>query len=148
MFIKLLPDQVTWFWGLIKQAIINAYKIPKDFQQDFTLSMLEKLLTGMSQCWLNYEMDGENRKIHAVCITSILDEKSHGVKTLSIEALYGFRLISMDNMNSMYLKLEKFALSEGCSVLAADYSTSRVKEFLDYLGFEKHRTICRKVISE
>lgn len=146
MLIRLQPDQVTWFWGLIKQGIINAYKVPKDFQQDFTLSMLKKLLTGMSQCWLNYEMDDKDRKIHAIGITSILDEKDYGTRVLNIEALYGFRLISMDMMSDMYSSIEKFALANKCNVLASDYSTNRVKEFLDHLGFEKHRTICRKSI--
>lgn len=148
MIIRLQPDQVVLFWDLIKQGVITAYKIPKDFQQDFANNYLEKLLTGMYQCWMGFEYDDEGKKklIGFQC-TKIMEEHEYGVRTLSLVGLYSLRLISKSMMIDMFDNLEKYALANGCNVIVAEYSVDRVGNILSEFGFEKHITVVRKVLT-
>lgn len=147
MFIKLMSDQITSFWEQIKHGMINTYKIPKEYQQDFALNALKQLLTGMTQCWIGYDTDKEgNRKIHFIMTTKIIDEKYHGLRIFHVDSLYGFRLISEDMISEIDKTLSSFAKANNCSVIIADYSIDRVKGFLMSQGFTEYRTTCRKFL--
>ena len=147
MFIKLQADQVFIFWDLIKHGLIQAYKIPREYQQDFSINYLEKLLTGHTQAWLAYEeKDGEKKVIGILC-TQILDEKNYGVRTLLIDTIYGFRLIPKDIIDEGMTALESYAKANNCNVMAAEFSNKRVGEILVDIGFETHRIISRKVLT-
>lgn len=147
MFIKLQPDQVPIFWDMIKQGMIESYRVPKEFQQDFTLNALTQLLSGMAQCWIGYKVDEEeNKRIHYILTSKIVDEKHFGVRVMFIDSLYGFRLITQDMVDYAYEGLKKFALANNCNVIAAEHASKRVKEFLTSQGFEKYRTTYRKFI--
>jgi len=147
MLIKLQPEQTAIFWSLIKQSMISAYKIPKDFQQDFTNRSFEHHLSGLAQCWFGYKFDDEgNRRLQYIATTKISDEKNYGVKALLVDTLYGFRLISQDLMDELYEGIRKFAKANDCNVIVAEYSNKRIGQILESLGFEKHKTICRKIL--
>lgn len=147
MFIKLQPDQVSIFWEMIKHGMINSYKIPREFQQDFTLKALEHLLSGLSQCWIGYQLDDDgNKRIHFIMTSKIVDEKYYGVRVLFIDSLYGFRLMSEKMVSEIYKGMSEFAKANNCQIMAAEYSSKRVEEFLLSQGFEIHRTTCRKFL--
>lgn len=148
MIIKLQSDQVVLFWDMVKRGMISSQQIPKEFQQDFALNALGRLLSGMAQCWIGYAIDEEgNKKIHFIFTTSIIDEKYYGIRVIAVDSIYGFRLITQDMVDEIYKGVEDFALANNCNVIAAEYSNKRVKEFLSSQGFEKHRTVCRKFIA-
>ena len=147
MIIKLQPDQVILFWEMIKHCVINSYKIPEKYQQDFTLKILEHLLSGMSQCWIGYGIDEmNNKRVHFVLTTKMVDEKFYGIKSLFIDSIYSYRLITEEMVNNINENLEKFAKANNCNVMVAEYTTKRVGEFLISQGFEEHSSICRKIL--
>lgn len=147
MIIKLQPDQVVLFWDMIKRCMIASNDIPKEYQQDYTNNVLIKLLSGKLQAWIIYKLDDKGKKlIHAIYVTSIIDEAFHGVKILNVEGVYGFRLLDNELIKECYEKSEEFAKSNGCGVISADYSIDRIKDILLSVGFKKHRTICKKFI--
>ena len=149
MIINLQPDQVPLFWDLIKHSLIHARGIPKPYQQDYALVALEHSLLGDYQCWLSFDLDKDDNKIlHCILVTSIINERIYGRRVLYVEALYGFRLISMEMMEDIYDGLKKFGLANDCVALVADYTNKRSKEFLMHLGFEEHSTTCRKFFEE
>ena len=92
------------------------------------------------------KLEEGNKRLHYILTTKIVDEKYHGIRYLSIESLYGFRLISQDMVDYAYKKLEEFALANNCNVIATGYTNKRVEEFLLSQSFEKHVTIYRKSI--
>ena len=147
MIIKLQPDQVVLFWDMIKLSMIESNKVPKEFQQDYSINILTKFLSGKLQAWIGYKKDDKgDKRIHTCFVSSIIDEKYHGVRALNAEAIYGFKMIDEELLIEIYVKMEEFAKANNCNVLAADYSVNRVKEILLGAGFEKHKTICRKFI--
>lgn len=147
MFIRLQPDQVTLFWDMIKQGMISSYKIPRKFQQDFAINALEQLLSGLSQAWIGFKFDEENnKKIHFIMTSKIIDEKHYGVRSLHIDSIYGFRLISEDMTSEIYEGMNEYAIANNCDIMTAEYSSKRVKHFLESHGFEDHKTTCRKIV--
>ena len=147
MIIKLQPDQITLFWDMIKRCMIVSNDIPKEFHQDYANSILVKLLSGKLQAWILYKKNNEEKKlIHAIFITSIIDEKFHGIRVLGVEGVYGFRVLDDKLIQECYTKTEEFAKANGCNVLMADYTLERVKDILLSTGFKIHRTICKKFI--
>jgi len=147
MIIKLQPDQVTLFWDMIRASMIASNDVPRKYQQDYSINILTKFLSGKLQAWIGYKIDKEgNKLIHVLLVSSIIDEKHYGVKALNAEAVYGFRPLDEELINEIYLKMVEFAKANKCNVMTADYSIDRVKEILLNVGFEKHRTICKKFL--
>jgi len=141
-------EQITLFWDMIRQCMIESNQVPKKFQQDYAINALERLLSGMLQAWVIYKEDeNKDKRIHAILVSKIIDEKYYGIKILNAEALYGHRFIDDELIDEMFTKTEEFAKANGCNVMAADFSITRVKEILTRMGFREHRTICRKFIS-
>ena len=103
MFIKLMPDQVTCFWSIIKHGMIESFEVPKEFQQDFAIRELKNLLSGLSQCWVGTEIDeANNRKICFVMTSKITEDRNYGIKTLFVDSIYSIRLITDELSNEAY----------------------------------------------
>lgn len=148
MFIKLQPDQVPLFWDMIRHGVIQSYKIPKEFQQDFANKYLENLLLGMYQAWVGYNVDEDgNEKLHAIVCSKIVDEKEYGVRTLMLIGVYGFRLITDELIDEALKQFEKYAKANNCNVIATEYKLKRVEDILTRMGFEKHITVSRKILT-
>lgn len=147
MFIKLMPDQVTYFWGSIKRGMIESYKLPKEFQQGFAIEELKNLLSGLSQCWISFQIDKEgSRKLDLIMTSKIIDDKYYGVKVLFVDSLYGFRLITDEIASEVYGVLEKFAISNSCRMISAMSPNKRIQGLMEDQGFEKYRTPYRKIL--
>lgn len=147
MIIRLQEDQVVLFWDMIKKSMIESNKIPVEFQQDYSINVLTKLLSGKLQAWIGYKVtDTDEKEIYTVFVSSIIDEKYHGLRLLNAESIYGFRLIDKEVLRELYEKLKEFGKANKCNAMTADYSFNRVKDMLLDAGFEEHRTVCRKFI--
>ena len=147
MIINLQGDQLILFWDLVRKSMIESNKVPKEYQQDYAISMLTKFLSGKMQAWIGYKIDEDGKKrLYTVFASSIVDEKHFGVRALNAESIYGFRMIDEEMLLDIYDKMIEFAKANNCNVLTADYSFNRVKDILLGAGFEIHRTICRKFI--
>lgn len=141
-----MPDQISLFWDLIKKGVISAYRIPEKFQQDFTLKYLENLLLGLYQCWIGYTEEEDEKKIHAILCTKIVNEKEYGVRTIALIGVYGFRLIPQEMVELAINKVGEFGKANGCDVIVTEYRLKRVGDMLRNTGFEDHITIMRKAL--
>ena len=147
MLIELMEDQISLFWDMIKHGMIQSYKIPKEFQQDFSIKMLEYLLSGLSQAWVGYSISDENeRKIHFTATTKIIDRKYYGFKVLYIDSTYSYRLMSEEMVNELGNGLYEFAELNNCTMIVTDYSNKRVEDYLLNLGYEKYKSSCRIMV--
>lgn len=147
MFIKLQPDQVAHFWELIKHGLVVSYKIPQEFQQDFTQKYLEQTLLGLSQAWLGFMKDEEgNKQVHVTLTTKIVDEKYYGTKCLFVDSLYAFRPITEEIVIAVENTVVPFAKANGCNVIVADYTSNRVRDYLFSNGFEFYKSVARRLL--
>lgn len=147
MFIKLMPDQVTLFWGSIKTGMIKSYKVPKEYQQDFAIKSLERLLSSLAQCWVRFHIDNENNRILDLIMTSKIINIDHcGARVLFIDSLYGFNLITDEIASEVYSCLDRFALANNCHMISTENSNERLEELLLDQGFEKGNTVYKKIL--
>lgn len=127
--------------------MIESNRIPEEYQQDYSIDILTKFLSGRLQAWIGYEFDEDGEKrIQVIFASSISDRKFFGIKSLNTEAFYGFRLVSKSILLDLHDKVLKFAKANKCNVIIADYSFNRVRDILLDMGFEKYRTLCRRFI--
>lgn len=147
MFIKLQEHEVPSFWELIKYGMIAVYKIPEEFQQDFAISTLVNLLSGMSQAWIGYDLDDEGvKRLQCVVTTKIVEDDIYGIRRLHIDSLYGYRTVSDHVPTEGFKCLDEFARANGCQAVTAEYFFDKAKEVLTAHGFEYHTTVCRKIL--
>lgn len=147
MFIKLQHEQIALFWNSIRYGMIESYKIPRDFQQDFAIESLRNLLSGLTQSWVGYQIDGSgNRKLCLVMTTRIINEKNYGVKTLFTDSFYAPRPTTDGMLLEAYNGLEAFARVNNCITMSAELSTKKLEDLLIPYGFKKSRSTYIKIL--
>lgn len=147
MFIKLQPDQIAHFWELIRHGLITSYKIPNEYQHDFSLKYLESLLLGLMQAWLGFMIDEEgNKRVHVTLTTKIVDEKYYGTKCLFVDSLYTFRPITDEIVKAVENAVVPFAKANGCNMIAAEYTSNRERDYLLSNGFEYYKSVARRLL--
>lgn len=143
MIIKLQLDKVVLFWDMIRKSMIESSGIPEKFQQDYSINILTRFLSGMLQAWVGYKVNEDGtKKIHTIFSTSIIDEKFHGVRILNTESIYGFRLIDEELISEMAAGLIEYAKANKCNAISAEYTLDRVKNALLSVGFKIYKTTC------
>lgn len=137
MIINLQPTQVVAFWDAVKHAIIQVKDIPAGQELSFTNKTLEQILAGKYQCWVvyTYEGDTQNKHIHAVGLTALVDHPMYGYRALSLELLYGFRPLSDEIMLTTFKDIMAFAKANGCSQITLETSSKRIEEMARLVGF-------------
>lgn len=147
MFIKLQAEQISLFWESIKYGMVESYKVPREFQQDFAIKSLENLLSGLTQCWVCYQLDGNgNRKLCLIMTTKIINEDDYGAKTLFTDSFYAPRPMTDDILTEAYNGLEAFAKANNCSTMSAELSIKELEDLLVSYGFKKSRSIYKKIL--
>ncbi len=138
MIINLQPHQISAFWDAIKEALVQANAVPIELQADYTNSALEKLLAGKFQAWLAYRLTDEGKKnIHAVIITSLVEDQLFGFRTLIIHSLYSYRLIKEDLIAEAMEQFKEFARANDCQRIQAETNNDRTFEIMRIAGFTK-----------
>ena len=142
MIVQLQPDQISGFWEAIRHATIQVNRIPKELQQDYAIKVLERLLSGMLQCWVGYTIDEKDmRHVHVIYTTSIQGDSTHGFNVLSMETVYGFRRIPMELYEEGISKLVEFAKTVGCKAVMGQSNNKRAQEVMLANGFEQHHIV-------
>ena len=136
MFIKLQPEQVSFFWGMIKHGAIVANKIPDEHSQDYTIDLLYKILSGLSQCWLGVaDVDGK-RTVRYMIITKIIENRFTDFKILYIDALYSYNM-EFDWAREAFKKLSEFGRANECQLMFAETAYKQVETIIESTGVKK-----------
>ena len=134
MLTKLLPDQVSKFWDVIRYAIENSLPPIAGESPDKMKKILMSLLTGKSQCWVSYEINESSKVFEAIVITRIFYDDASDTKSLLIYCLYGYEHIKQSSFTSGLKTLVKFAGSRGCERIIAYTSEPGVIKLVNRLG--------------
>ena len=78
MINRLLPDQISKFWDIIKYALeqtLPPFVIKHSDNMNYILS---SLLSGKTSCWVSYEKNEDASKINGIILTKIVfDDATH-----------------------------------------------------------------------
>lgn len=113
MIAKLLPDQITRNWDVIKFAMEQA--IPELGERPETANiLLEGFLVGRLSCWAVYKIVDGNYKIGGLFTTTIVSDDCLGTSNLLIYTGYALTKTSAEDWLELYKVLSKEAESLKC----------------------------------
>ena len=139
MIIKLTPKDITKHWDVIKYALIRGDLITPDYRQEVLNDMLHEMLCEKAQCFFRF--DSEDRKIQAILITKIQQNKRTLEKFLYIQCIYSFLIVDNSIWQSDWDFIKTFAEEVECSSILANSSNPRIFEILGKLDVkESYRT--------
>ncbi len=133
MLIKLLPEQISKFWDVVKYAIEESLPPIASDHPDKMNRILSSALSDEIGVWVSYT-HGDNTKIDAVILTKVNYDDASGSKSMLIYCLYGFRKVSEEIWHSWFDAVRKYAISRGCSRVVAYTDVPKVIEMAKSLG--------------
>ena len=110
--IRLLPQQIPFFWDAIKKASAEANQFKeKDFQVFFN-NLLHGLLNDKSQCFILMD---DNRILLGLIVTKIIFNKITGSKELEVLSAYLWEKIGESEWAKFYTFVREFAQHADCN---------------------------------
>ena len=142
MLTRLLPDQVSNLWSIIKYAVEESLPPIAGESPNKMNNILTALLCSKAQCWMSYVKSKEGNKFEGLVITEITHGDISDTKSLLIYCLYGFEKASRKSWTGGMKALVKFASSRGCSSITAYSEIPSIISLVERLGGEtKYRFI-------
>ena len=140
MLTRLLPEQVSKFWDVIKYAIEESLPPIAGEHPDKMNRILSSALSGNLTVWVSYIIDGEVKRLEAVLCTRILYDDVSNTRNLLIYCFYGYENIDSQSYVDGIRALAKYAVAKHCSQVIAYTDIEYVKQVVNYLGGESKYT--------
>jgi len=140
MLTKLMPDQISNFWDIIKYAIEESLPPTVDESSNKMNNILSALLCGKAQCWASYDKIEDGNKFEGLVVTRITYDDVSDTKNLLIYCLYGYETVSKSNWLSGFKSLVKFAIGQGCNQIIGYSDVSLILKLVKHLGGETKYT--------
>jgi len=133
MLVRLLPEQISSLWDIVKYAVEQslppvAYESPDKMNR-----VLSSLLAGKTQCWASYTRNPEV-KFEGLVLTKMIYDDVSNTKNLLIYCLYGYEDVDDKSWFSGLNTLSKYAKSKGCAQVMAYTDRPGVVKLVKRLG--------------
>lgn len=119
MINKLLPEQISNLWDIIKYAIEESLPPIVTKNQDSMNRILASLLSGKMSCWISYTKGEKESKFDAVILTKIIFDDATYTKNLLLYSVYGYTKMEPRHWMEGFAFMSKYALAQGCDRLIA-----------------------------
>lgn len=116
MHLKLVPEQISYYWDLIKTAVEES---SPEISAEGANVILENLLCDAMQCWLLLLKDGEEFKLQAIIVTTLFRDNFYQTMYLRLCCLYGFTSLSPELWQEGFEAMRDYAKSTGCAYMEA-----------------------------
>ena len=137
MLLLLMPEQVTNYWDEIKVGMNKALP-PGASDRDQTL--LAKMLGGIVQVWVSYYKENDVAVVDGVCLTSVVEDRIHDIRSLLVYALWAIDETHSDTWQEGMEALKKYAKGRRCSRVIGYTDEETVLGLVKTLGFEAKYT--------
>jgi len=114
MLTKLLPDQISKFWPIVKYGIEQSLPPVVGDHPDKMSRILSGALSGKIDVWASYNRTGDNAKFDGIMLTQILYDDPSGTKNLLIYCLYGYEKVDKQSWIDGFKSILSYASSKGC----------------------------------
>ena len=142
MLTKLLPEQVSKLWDIIKYAVEQSLPPIVGEHPDKMNRILSSLLSGKIQCWASYVRNEKSTKFEGVVLTEMLYDEASCTKNLLIYCLYGYEDVANDSWINGVKTLAKYAKGQGCNQMLAYTDVPYMIKMTEKLGGEAKYTLC------
>ncbi len=142
MLTKLLPDQISAFWDIIKYAIEESLPPIAGEGPEKMNNILSALLSSKAECWASYIVGEDQRRFEGIVITKIQYDDISRTKNLLMYCVYGYEDVDKGSWTSGLKTLVKYASSKGCHRIVAYTDIPYMIELTKKLGGEARYTLC------
>ncbi len=123
MLTKLIPEQISKFWPIIKYAIEESVPPTVGEHPDKMNRLLSGMLSGKLDVWASYDhLEDGTTKFNGIAVTQILYDDASNTYSLLFYAVYAYDKTTDKTWLEGYETLSKYAVSKGCTRFIA-YST-------------------------
>ena len=118
---KLLPEQISAFWDVIKFAVEESLPPLAGEHPDKMNRILSAALRGTLEVWAEYVKEGEegNIKFEGIALTQILYDEPSGTRNMLIYCLYGYGPINPGSWARTLSVVSNYAQEKGCNQIMA-----------------------------
>ena len=134
MLTKMLPDQISKFWPIIKYAVEESLPPTVGENPDKMNRILSSMISGKLEVWASYRYEEEIIKFEAILVTQLLFDEASGVKNLLLYCVYGYTVITDSSWLEGFKAISKYAKSLGCSGIVAYTANENVVELAKKFG--------------
>lgn len=131
---KLLPEQISAFWDVIKFAIEESLPPIVNDHPDKMNRILSAALRGTIDVWAEYTKEGENVKFEGIALTQELYDEPSETKNLLIYCLYGYNPIDPGSWARTLVVIAKYAKENGYSQIVSYSSIPHIINLAKGLG--------------
>ena len=140
MLTKLLPEQISKFWPVIKFAIEESLPPPTDEHPDKMNRILSAALSTKLDIWASYERREDGVKFEGIIVTKLNLDEASGTRSMLMYCLYGYTDVSEDTWREGLGILAKYARASGCSRITAYTSIPYMISLAKRLGADADYT--------
>ncbi len=140
MLTKLMPEQISAFWNIIKYAIEESLPPIVGESPDKMNKILAALLCGKAQCWASYDKTEKENRFEGIVITNIVEDSISDTKNFLIYCLYGYENVDKKNWLNGFKSLVKYATARGCSRIIGYSDVPLILRLVKRLGGETKYT--------
>lgn len=140
MLTKLLPDQISKFWDVIKYAIEQSLPPLVGEHPNKMGNILAACLDGSVTVWASYHREGEKTIFEGVLLTQILYDKPSRTKNLLLYCLYGYSGTVPETWLGGLEKLIRYCKAKKCTQIVAYTEVPYLVELAKKLGAEAKYT--------
>ena len=148
MLVRLLPDQISKFWDIIKYAVEQSLPPIVGEHPDKMQNILMAALDGSIDVWASYSKGEEGNKFEGVVLTELLFDRPSRTKNLLLYCLYGYEGVDSKSWMTGIHTLAKYALSRGCNQVVAYTDIPYMINLTKKLGGEAKYTYCAFNVKE
>ena len=114
MIIRLLPNQVSGLWSVIKTGIVDIGA--KEFPGDWELSnnLFQRCLAGTVQVWLGAEEGTPKAVFKGFWLTAVETDNLNGDRTLALLMIYFYKEPSLELLKEGVAAVREYARSNTC----------------------------------
>ena len=134
MLVRLIPEQISQFWNVIKYALENSPPLTTEVNYDSWINeILTSAMNGSIEVWASYKK-GESVKFEGVVLTSFEIDKFIKKRSLLIYYVFAFRETGKEAWIEGLKTLSKYAKSRNCSRIVAYSNVPEIISTCEKLG--------------
>ncbi len=135
MITKLLPDQISKFWPIIKYAVEQSLPPTVGDHPDKMNRILSGMLSGKLDVWASYRhLEDGSTKFDGIGVTQILYDEASDTKSMLIYAVYAYEKTLPSTWSEAFEAISKYAVSKGCGRYVAYSSIPYVIDMAKQFG--------------
>lgn len=134
MLVKLLPEQISRFWDVIRYALDNSPPLTTEVRyEDWINRILTSAMSGEIEVWASYRKE-EKLKFDGIALTSFELDKFIRVRSLLIYYVFAYGDTAKDTWVNGLKTLAEYAKSRRCTRVVAYSNVPEMIGIAEKLG--------------